>query len=259
MTNSTDSHREEGEKWLTIVDTFSFFFRNYYALPPLKSPSGFPTGMLQGLVNFISNLEKVGKYIIFTLDSGKEENFRRKIYPQYKANRPPLPPDLEVQISKGIELLKKMGFKVIEIPGFESDDIIASLVEEAKKEGIKVKILSSDKDLCQLIDDKRVVIYDYFKDEIIDEEKCREKYGVTPAQFVDYLALVGDSSDNIPGVRGIGPKRARELLQKYGNLEGIYAHLEELPAGIRKKLEEGRESAFLSRKLVKLEPTLLSK
>lgn len=245
---------ELAEKELIIVDTFPFFFRNFYALPPLRSPDGFPTGMLQGLVNFIHKLPEIGgDYIVFALDSDKGENFRKKLYPQYKENRPTPPEDLKVQIQKGIELLKGMGFKLIEIPGFESDDVIASLVEWGKREGFgKIKILSTDKDLCQLIEDNRVTLYDFFKNLEIDREGCFKKFGVYPEQFRDYLALVGDSTDNIPGVRGIGPKRARELLEKYHSLEEIYSHLEELPAGIRKKLEEGRKSAFLSRELVQL-------
>ncbi|MEO1941380.1 MAG: 5'-3' exonuclease H3TH domain-containing protein [Campylobacterales bacterium] len=251
------SPREKGElagKELIIVDTFPFFFRNFYALPPLRSPDGFPTGMLQGLVNFIHKLPEIGgNYIVFALDSDKGKNFRKSLYPQYKENRPAPPEDLKLQIQKGIELLKGMGFKLIEIPGFESDDVIASLVEWGKEMGFgKIKILSTDKDLCQLIENDRVILYDFFKNIEIDREGCFKKFGVYPEQFRDYLSLVGDSIDNIPGVKGIGPKRARELLEKYGTLEQIYNHLEELPAGISKKLEEGRESAFLSRELVQL-------
>ena len=238
---------------LTIVDTFNFFFRNFYGLPPLRSRDGFPTGMIQGVVNFIKKLPSYSSdYVVFTLDSDSKKGFRAQLYPEYKQNRPPIPEDLERQIPVAIELLKKMGFQLLEKEGFESDDLIASLVRLARQQGIKVKIVSTDKDLCQLIEGDEVVLFDPFKGEVLDEKGCIKKYGVPPSQFVDYQALVGDSSDNVPGVRGIGPKRARELVNRFGSLEGIYAHLEQLPTGIRKKLEEGRESAFLSRELVRL-------
>ncbi|RUM66036.1 MAG: DNA polymerase I [Sulfurospirillum sp.] len=241
-------------KTLTVIDTFGFFFRNYYALPQLKSTKGFPTGLLTGFINFIATLNKEHgtDYLVFALDS-KERAIRKDIDPNYKANRPAPPEDLVKQLPVAIELIEKMGFPKVEIPRYEADDVIASLVDCAKEQGIKVKIVSHDKDLYQLIDDDRVVLYDPMKKVEINEAKCIEKFGVPPAQIVDYLALVGDASDNIPGVRGIGPKGATKLLKEFGSIENIYANLDKIAnPRTRKLLEEGKENAFLSKKLATL-------
>jgi len=241
-------------KTLTIIDTFGFFFRNYYALPYLKSKDGFPTGLLTGFINFIASINKEHgtDYLLFALDS-KEKTIRSEIDPNYKANRPTPPEDLLKQLPIAIEWINKMGFKSIEVPGYEADDIIATITEDAKKKGIKVQIVSSDKDLYQLIDDDKVLIYDPMKKIKINEEECIKKFGVKPSQIVDYLALVGDSSDNIPGVKGIGPKGARTLLKEFGSLENIYKNLDKVANKRTKKLlEESRENAFLSHKLASL-------
>ena len=241
-------------KTLTIIDTFGFFFRNYYALPYLKSKDGFPTGLLTGFINFIASINKEHgtDYLLFALDS-KEKTIRSEIDPNYKANRPTPPDDLLKQLPVAIEWINKMGFKSIEVPGYEADDIIATIAEDAKKKGIKVQIVSSDKDLYQLIDDDRVLVYDPMKKVKINEEECIKKFGVKPSQIVDYLALVGDSSDNIPGVKGIGPKGARTLLKEFGSLENIYKNLDKVANKRTKKLlEDSRENAFLSYKLASL-------
>ncbi len=241
-------------KTLTIIDTFGFFFRNYYALPQLKSKKGFPTGLLTGFINFIATLNKEHgtDYLLFALDS-KEKGVRKEIDPNYKANRPTPPEDLLAQLPVAIELIEKMGFPKMEVGGYEADDIIAALVECAKKRNIKVKIVSHDKDLYQLIDDGKVVIYDPLKKVEIDEEACIEKYGVSPSKIPDFLALVGDSADNIPGVKGIGPKGASKLLKEFGSLEEIYKNIDSVSNPRTKKLlQEGKESAFLSKKLATL-------
>ena len=242
---------------LTIIDTFGFLFRNFYALPPLKSKKGIPTGMITGFMNFIASLGKdfPTDYVVFTLDS-KKETFRKKLYPQYKANRPEPPEDLKIQLPIAIDLIKEMGFKMLEIPGYESDDLIASLATLAAKNGIKVKIVSHDKDMYQLIDDKKIVIFDPIKKKEIDETGCIEKFGVHPKYFTDFQALLGDSSDNIPGVKGIGVKTAAKLINKYKTLENLYAHIDELKGAVKKRLIEGKENAFLSRKLVTLKKDL---
>ncbi len=246
-------------KTITVIDTFGFFFRNYYALPHLKSKKGFPTGLLTGFINFIGSLNKEYNtdYILFALDS-KEKNLRKEIDPNYKANRPEPPEELKEQLPVAVEWIKKMGFKELSIDGYEADDIIASIVKLAKKRGIRVNIVSHDKDLYQLIDDKKSVIFDPMKKRFIDEEGCKEKFGVEPKQIVDYLALVGDSSDNIPGVKGIGPKGAVKLLKAFGTLENIYNNLDKIDNPRTKKLLiEGKERAFLSKKLATLHDDLL--
>ena len=241
-------------KTLTIIDTFGFFFRNFYALPPLKSKKGFPTGLLTGFVNFIHSLvsEEQSDYIVFALDS-EGPSFRAKIDPNYKAQRPEPPQELKMQLPVAINWIEKMGFQTLSKQNYEADDIIASLVKCAKQQGLKVKIVSHDKDLYQLIEDGKVVLYDPIKKEEIDEQKALRKFGIPPKLIKDYLALVGDSADNIPGVRGIGPKTAVKLLQQFGSLENIYANLDKVePARVRKLLEEGRQNAFLSKRLVEL-------
>ncbi|MEO1927280.1 MAG: DNA polymerase I [Nautiliaceae bacterium] len=243
---------------LTIIDTFGFLFRNFYALPPLKSKKGFPTGMLTGFLNFIASLGRDFEtdYIVFTLDSKEKETFRKEIFKDYKANRPEAPQELKAQLPVAVELIKDMGFKMLEIPGYESDDIIASLAKLAASKGIKVKIVSHDKDMYQLIDDDKIVIFDPIKKVEINEQKCMEKFGVHPKDFTNFQALVGDSSDNIPGVKGIGVKTAAKLINKYHTLENIYAHIDEIKGALKKKLLEGKENAFLSRKLVTLKTDL---
>ena len=243
---------------LTIIDTFGFLFRNYYALPSLKSKKGFPTGMITGFLNFIANLGKDYEtdYIVFTLDSKEKETFRKEIFSDYKANRPEAPEDLKTQLPVAIDLIKEMDFKMIEIPGYESDDIIASLAKLAASKGIKVKIVSHDKDMYQLIDDDKIVLFDPIKKIEINEQKCIEKFGIHPKDFINFQALVGDSSDNIPGVRGVGIKTAAKLINKYKTLENLYEHIDEIKGALQKKLIEEKENAFLSRKLVTLKTDL---
>ncbi len=241
-------------KILTIIDTFGFFFRNYYALPNLRNKDGFPTGLLTGFANFIYTLkEELGSdYILFALDS-KGKTFRHEIDENYKATRPEAPEDLKKQLPVAISWIEKMGFKCFAQDNYEADDIIASAVKFAKKHDIRVRIVSHDKDLYQLIDDDTVTMYDPIKKIDINEQMCIEKYGVHPTKIGDYLAIVGDSADNIPGVKGIGDKGARKLLSQFGSLEEIYENLDKISNPRTKKLLlEGKESAFLSKKLVQL-------
>ncbi|GAB6074432.1 DNA polymerase I [Nautilia lithotrophica] len=243
---------------LTIIDTFGFLFRNFYALPPLKSKKGFPTGMITGFLNFIASLGRDFEtdYLVFTLDSKEKETFRKEIFKDYKANRPEAPEDLKTQLPVAIDLINEMGFKILEIPGYESDDIIASLAKLAANQGIKVKIVSHDKDMYQLIDDDKIVLFDPIKKVEINEEKCMEKFGVHPKDFINFQALVGDSSDNIPGVKGVGVKTAAKLINQYKTLENLYDHIDEIKGALQKKLLADKENAFLSRKLVTLKTDL---
>ncbi len=246
-------------KTITVIDTFGFFFRNYYALPYLKSKSGFPTGLLTGFINFIASLNRDHDtdYLLFALDS-KEKTWRKELDPNYKANRPAPPEDLKIQLPVAISWIEKMGFKQIIKPGFEADDVVASIVKYAKKSDLKVKIVSHDKDLYQLIDDGRVVMYDPIKKIEIDEQMCNKKFGVDSCYIVDYLAIVGDAADNIPGVRGIGDKGAKTLINEFGNLENIYKNIENIRnPRTQKLLNESKENAFLSKKLALLHDELI--
>ncbi len=246
-------------KTITIIDTFGFFFRSYYALPPLRNSEGFPTGLLTGFVNLLDNLHRNHStdYILFALDS-KGDTFRNELYSAYKANRQPAPEDLTLQLPIAIEWIEKMGFANLSLDRYEADDIIATVTARAKADGIKVRIISHDKDLYQLIDDGIVVLHDSVKKVDIDEAGCVAKFGIHPKDFTNFQAILGDSSDNVPGVRGIGQKGASELISRYHTLEAIYADIQN--AGtlrMQKLLLEGKEQAFLSRELVTMKTDVI--
>ena len=241
-------------KTLTIIDTFGFFFRAYYALPPLRNSEGFPTGLLTGFINMIHQLEKehATDYLVFALDS-KGPTFRNTLYDAYKANRPPPPEDLVKQLPVAIEWIEQMGFANVSADGYEADDVIATITRCAVESGMRVRIVSHDKDLYQLIDDDRVVIVDAIKKKEIDEAGCEAKFDVRPRDFVNFQAIIGDSADNVPGVKGIGQKGGSKLINQFHTLENIYDHLEEAGTPrIQKLLTEAKEMAFLSRDLVTL-------
>ena len=245
---------ENNKKTLTIIDTFGFLFRSYYALPPLKSPTGFPTGMLTGFMNFISGIGRDFKtdYLVFALDS-KGKTFRNDIYEEYKAHRPDAPDDLKAQLPVAIEFIEKMGFKTASQIGYEADDVIASLAHDGAKNGLNVRVVSHDKDLYQLIGDN-IFMFDPMKKKIVSKEDCFSKYGVYPAQFTDYQSLLGDSADNVPGVKGVGAKTAMALIQEFDNLDNIYANIDNIEKPRwQKLLNEGKELAYISKQLVTLD------
>jgi DNA polymerase-1 len=241
-------------KVVTVIDTFGFFFRSFYALPQhLKNKDGFPTGLLTGFTNFISTLQKQhdSDYLIFAIDT-KGPTFRNEIDPNYKANRKAPPEELTMQLPIAIEWIDKMGYKTLGQVGFEADDMIATVVKLAKDKGYDVRVVSHDKDLYQLIDDGKVVVIDAIKRKSMDEDACYEKYGVTPSQFIDYQSILGDSADNVPGVKGIGKVGAEKLLKEYGTLDAIYENLQSIKGVNQKKLIESKEQAYMSKELVTL-------
>jgi len=241
---------------ITIIDTFGFLFRAYYALPPLRDNKGFPTGLLTGFINFLDNLrrEHGTDYILFALDN-KSTSFRKELYPLYKANRGEVPEDLLKQIPVAIEWIEKMGFATLTKDGYEADDIIASVANIAESKGIKSRVVSFDKDLYQIIDEN-TKLFDPIKKRDITRDDCIKKFGVAPADFVDFQALVGDSIDNIPGVKGIGKKSASSIINEFHTLENIYINIEKLKPRFQKLLLEGKELAFISRELVRLKNDL---
>lgn len=240
-------------KTLTIIDTFGFFFRLYYAMPNLKTKDGKPSGMVSGFANFIANIKKEfpSDYFVFALDSGGG-TFREDIDPNYKKNRSAPPQNLKEQLPICMEMIDKMGFCSIKEKGYEADDLIASFIKNNKDEDLNIIVVTHDKDLYQLISDK-VRVYSPAKKQLYDREACHEKYGVYPEQVRDFLGICGDTADNIPGVKGIGEKGAKKLLDEFGDLENIYENLS-LIANQRTKnlLLESKENAFLSRKLATL-------
>ncbi len=247
---------------ILLIDTFGFLFRAYYApKQQLKSSDGFPTGVLFGFGNLLWSLYEMSKNdaslrIIFALEG--RGNHRKEKYSEYKSNRSDAPADLEAQIEVALDWISKMQLGV-SCDGFEADDVIATLSKIAHKNGFEVQIYSQDKDLYQLINNG-ISLTD-LKGKKIDEIACLAKFGVKPEDFINFQAIVGDSSDNIPGIKGIGDKGAVKLIAQYKTLENIFANLDEIKQtskSIFKYLNEGRDSAFLSRELVTLEDSIFS-
>ena len=239
---------------LILIDGYGFVFRAYHSLPPLTRKDGTPIGAIYGFCNmlykFVSNNKD--SMIAVVLDSG-QKNFRHDIYSEYKANRPPAPEDLVPQFPIIREAVEAFNLKVLEKTGFEADDLIATYGKEAKKQGYEVTVISSDKDLMQLME-YGINLYDAMKDKPITEEDVAKKFFVTPDKIRNVLALMGDSSDNIPGVSGIGPKTAAELINQYSDLDGIYANIDQIKQQKRREtLIAEKEMAYLSHQLVGLD------
>jgi DNA polymerase-1 len=238
-------------KKLYLVDVSSLFFRAFYAVRPLTAPSGLPTNAIYGFLSMTMKLLKEEKpeYLVFCYDR-KEPSFRHEMYDDYKAHRSEMPEDLAPQIPYIKKLAEVMGIPSLEVPSYEADDLIGSLTHWGRKHKMDVFIVSGDKDFGQLISD-HVWLYDTMKDVKYDPAGVKEKWGVPPEQFIDYLALIGDASDNVPGVSGIGPKGAQKLLEEFDSLEGVYKNLDKIKsASTREKLQKDRDNAFLSKKLV---------
>lgn len=229
-----------------IIDGHSVAYRAFYKTPPLTNSNGVPTGVIHTFLNIVISLqEKLNPEEIIVVFDSKGKTERSDIDKNYKAHRQPTPEDLIPQIELLKEILPNMRIRVLSQEGIEADDIIFSIIKKIDGE---IFIVTKDKDLHQLVGNNSY-IYDYQNDEVIDEEKVIEKFGIKPEQIPDYLALVGDSSDNIPGVKGVGPKTAAPLLVKYGDLDGIYKNIEKLKPSLRDKLETYKDDAYLSRQL----------
>ncbi len=239
-----------------LVDGSSYLFRAYHAAPNFTNGDGQPTGAVYGVINMLRSLLKQFETDrVAVIFDAKGKTFRNDMYPEYKANRPPMPDDLRCQIEPLHKLIKAMGLPLISISGVEADDVIGTLASQASKAGIPVLISTGDKDMAQLVDEN-VTLINTMTNVIMGPEGVEEKFGVPPELIIDYLALMGDTSDNIPGVPGIGDKTARALLQGVGGLDALYANLDDIaPLGFRgskgmaKKLEENKEGAYLSYEL----------
>ncbi|MCB0341859.1 MAG: DNA polymerase I [Pseudobdellovibrionaceae bacterium] len=238
-------------KNLYLVDVSNMFFRAYYAIPTMNNSKGLPTNALYGFLAMSLKLLREIKpdYLVYCFDR-KEPSFRNELYEEYKANRTEMPEDLVPQIPYIRKLTQALGIKDLDLQNYEADDIIGSLTEWGKNQGVDVTIVSGDKDFAQLVG-RGVTLYDTMKNVRYDASGVAEKWGVQPEQIIDYLALVGDSSDNIPGVRGVGPKGAEKLLAEYKTLDGIYENIDKISGeSLKQKLIDGKDSAYLARKLV---------
>jgi DNA polymerase-1 len=233
-----------------LIDASAFIFRAYHALQPLSS-KGRPSHAVAGFAFTLMKLlkEKHPLSCIAVFDS-KKPSFRKEISKEYKANRPPPPPDLSDQIVAVMELCKSAGLPILQEEGMEADDWIASFAVQFQKK-YPIVIVSTDKDLTQLIG-KKVVLYDAFKDKIVAEKEIEEKWGVKPEQMGDLLSLTGDSSDNIPGLSGVGPKTASTWLKEYGSIDKMLKQMDKLPEKIRAKFVPHLKELETSRKLIAL-------
>ncbi|MCT4635509.1 MAG: DNA polymerase I [Rickettsiales bacterium] len=239
---------------LVLIDGYGFVFRAFHAFPPLRREDGTPVGAIFGFTSMLSKvlLEFTCSHLAVVLDSGGK-TFRHDIFPEYKSHRPPAPEDLIPQFPLVRKAVSSLNIDILEQKGYEADDLIATFAKDASNKGMKVTVISSDKDLMQLIDDN-ISLYDPIKSKYIKATQVEDKFSVRPDQIIDILALIGDSADYIPGVPGIGPKTASELLNKYNSLDGIYQSMDEIPSSKRKQsLIDNKELAYLSQKLVVLE------
>ncbi|MCR4624296.1 MAG: DNA polymerase I [Alphaproteobacteria bacterium] len=252
-TKSNCGENSEKKRLAILVDGSNFIYRAFYALPQLTAPDGNPVGAVYGFCSMLISL--LGKHesdlFCVALDAGRD-TFRREIYPEYKNNRDETPADLKSQFPILIEACRAFGIPVIETVGYEADDIIATIATKLSRQNYEVRIIASDKDLMQLIDED-IYLFDPIKSKIIKEKEVLEKYGVAPHKMVSLQALMGDSTDNIPGIQGVGPKTAAKLLNQFQSLENIYTEIENItPPKLKEKLINQKEMVKISEKLVTL-------
>ena len=207
-------------KKIFLIDGSSYLYRAFHAMPPLTTSTGLPTGAVKGVTNMLRNLRKENPdaYYLSIFDA-KGKNFRHDLYKDYKANRPPMPEELREQLSPLKEICNAMGMPVIEIPKVEADDVIATLAEMGARQGMPIVISSLDKDLMQLVEDPLVKMMNTMNNQVYDVAGVEGKFGVHPNQIIDYLALVGDTSDNVPGVPKVGPKTAVKWLSEFKTIK----------------------------------------
>lgn len=244
------------KKPVILIDGSSYFYRAFHALPALVNSKGEPTGAIYGVINMIRKLmtDYQPKYVAVVFDS-KGKTFRHDIFPAYKANRPPMPDDLRVQIEPLFSVIEAMGIPLITFPGLEADDTIATLARQAEAQGHSVLISTGDKDLTQLVNDQ-ITLINTMSDTQYDRCGVIDKFGVSPEQMMDYLSLIGDSVDNIPGVVKVGGKTAAKWLQTYGSLENIIAHSAELSGKLGENLRAAIPQFPLSQQLIALKTDL---
>lgn len=235
---------------LILVDGSSYFFRAFHALPPLTNSKGLPTGAIYGVANMVRRLIKdyQPECLAVVFDT-KAKTFRDELYPEYKAHRPPMPDDLVCQFKPLIALLDAMGLPLMMVDGVEADDVIGTLAKQAAEQGVAVIISTGDKDMAQLVN-KQVSLINTMSNQLLDEQGVQDKFGVKPEQIIDYLTLIGDSSDNIPGVPKCGPKTAAKWLEQYQTLDNLVANAADIDGKIGETLRASLMQLPLSKTLV---------
>jgi len=241
---------DTNKKRLLLVDGSSYLFRAYHALPPLTSLKGEATGAIRGVVNMLQKTlqEWQPDYVGIVFDA-KGKTFRNDLYPEYKANRPPMPDDLRTQIEPIHDFVRAMGLPLLMVPDVEADDVIGTLAVQATTHGLKTVISTGDKDMAQLVNPD-VSLINTMSNTHMDEDGVKQKFGVRPDQIIDYLALIGDTSDNVPGVPKVGPKTAEKWLHQYQTLDAVMADAENFKGKIGENLRSSLEQLPLSRELV---------
>ena len=238
------------ENPLILIDGSSYLYRAYHALPPLMSSKNQPTGAIRGVISMINKilLDHPNSPLAVIFDA-KGKTFRHEMYKDYKANRPPMPEDLVQQIEPINQIIEALGIKLLSIKGVEADDVIGTLAKEASEAGLNTVISTGDKDMTQLVN-KHIRVVNTMSNELLDEKGVEDKFGVKPKLIVDYLALVGDSSDNVPGVEKVGPKTAVKWLIEYGSLDEIIKNAEKISGKVGENLRNGMSQLHISKELV---------
>ncbi|HNZ52847.1 MAG TPA: DNA polymerase [bacterium] len=235
---------------IAVIDVSSYIFRAFHALPMMTSPDGQPVNSIYGFISmFFKTVDKFKGYSFVAALDSKTPTFRKDYFPEYKANRKEVDPNLKCQFKHIEKMLEALNVTIFSMDGFEADDIIASIAE--KNRGSDIVIISSDKDLTQLINEN-VFLYDSMKEKLIGADAVKEKFGVYPNKMKEFLTLTGDSSDNIPGIPGVGPKTAAALLEEYGSIDNIYNNIGNLKPSLKTKFEENRKLVEVSDFLVTL-------
>ncbi|MBI5212331.1 MAG: hypothetical protein HY957_03035 [Nitrospirae bacterium] len=242
---------------LYLIDGNSYFYRAFHAIRGLTNSKGFPTNAIYGFTNMIMKIirEKKPDAVAIAFDSPQPTE-RHRIYEEYKAQRPETPNDLILQIPYIKEIINAFNISSFEMPGYEADDIIGTIAKKAASQGVTVFILSGDKDMMQIVDGG-IKIYDPMKDIIIDEKYVIERFGVPPERLPEIMAITGDTVDNIPGVKGIGEKTAKELLSKAGSLDELMDHPEKTTSErLRKMIADNIENIKLSKILATIDTNI---
>src|SRR5258706_355316 len=234
---------------LLLVDGSSYLYRAFHALPPLSNSRGEPTGAVHGVLNMLHKLvREYPQARVAVVFDAPGKTFRDELFAEYKAHRPPMPDDLRAQIEPLLAAVGGMGLPLLRIVGVEADDVIGTLAQRAAAIGQQVLISTGDKDMAQLVNE-RITLINTMSDTLLDRDGVKAKFDVYPEQIIDYLALVGDSSDNIPGVDKVGPKTAAKWLNAYGTLDALLEHATEITGKVGENLRAGTDTVALSRRL----------
>ena len=241
---------------LVLVDGSSYVYRAFHALPPLSNSRGEPTGAVLGVLNMLLKfLKDYQPRRIAVVFDAPGKTFRDELFAEYKAQRPGMPDDLRAQVAPLLSIIQAQGLPLLRVPGVEADDVIGTLACRAAQAGQSVLISTGDKDMAQLVNES-ITLINTMNNSLLDRAGVKAKFDVFPEQIIDYLALIGDSSDNIPGIDKVGPKTAAKLLQQYGSLDGVLAHLAEIPGRVGENLRAGVSTLELSRRLATIRTDL---